>query len=113
MGATPMTGQVTRTATVFTRHAADCPDLERGSQWRKCNCRKSVLTYDGAARKQKMVSAKTRSWEKADAFARQWLDQFDPVKMELRALQAEKEIRSVTIQKAVSSYLQDMIFRLG
>jgi len=33
--------------------------------------------------------------EKAEDAARQWLESVDPVKMQLRALQAEKELQTV------------------
>ncbi len=102
---------VTRTATVFVRHSATCPQIAQGSEWRKCNCRKSLLLYDGATKKQRKVSAKTRSWEKAEDKARLWIEQFDPVKVELKRLQAEKESRTVTIEHAVAAYIADMKFR--
>ena len=97
------------TAKVFTRHHAECKDAKRGGGWAGCNCRKSVLAYNGSTRKQRVISAHTRSWEKAQQQAEEWLDQFDPTKRE----QARQESEAVTIEKAVSSYLQDMIFRLG
>src|SRR5258708_31419221 len=97
------------TAKVFTRHHAECKDAKRGGGWAGCDCRKSVLTYNGATRKQRVISAHTRSWEKAQQRAEEWLDQFDPTKRE----QARQEEAAVTVEKAVFSYLQDMIFRLG
>jgi integrase len=106
-------GPITRTCTVFVRHASGCSDRAKGPQWHRCDCRKWLLIYDGTTRKQRKVSAKTRSWEKAEEAARLWLDQYDPTKVELRALRAEKEMHTVTIEKAVFSYLQDMITRLG
>jgi integrase len=105
--------EITRTCTVYVRHAAECADAERGPQWHRCDCRKWLLMYDGSTQKQRKVSAKTRSWEKAEEASRLWLDQFDPTKVELRALRAEKELQTATIEKAVHSYIQDMIFRLG
>jgi integrase len=109
-----MTDNVTRTATVFVRHSMDCPDRERGTDWKKCGCRKSLLLYDGATKVQRKISAKTRSWEKAEAKAREWLEQFDPVKVELRRLQAEREAergKAVKIEQAVAGYIADMKFR--
>ncbi|PYU58038.1 MAG: hypothetical protein DMG55_18035 [Acidobacteria bacterium] len=102
---------ITRTATVFVRHSANCPQIAQGSEWRKCNCRKSLLLYDGATKKQRKVSAKSRSWEKAEDKARQWIEQFDPVKVELKRLQAEKQSRTVSIEHAVAAYNADMKFR--
>jgi integrase len=109
-----MTDSVTRTATVFVRHSEECPDRERGSDWKKCDCRKSLMLYDGATKKQLKVSAKTRSWEKAEGKAREWLEQFDPTKMELKKLQAEREAergKAAKIEQAVFAYLADMEFR--
>ena len=108
--------QITYTATVFVRHSAACPDAKRGSDWRKCNCRKSLLLYNGANQKQEKVSAKTRSWEKAETQAREWLDSFDPEKIRLKQLEAEldrKQGKAVRIEQAVAGYLADMITRLG
>src|SRR6266478_1051765 len=107
---------VTRTATVFVRHGAACPDAARGTDWRKCNCRKSLLLYDGATKTQTKESAKTRSWEKAEAKAREWLDSHDPEKIRLRQLEAEldrKQGKAARIEQAVAGYLVDMIARLG
>jgi len=107
---------VTYTATVFVRHGDSCPDSARGPQHRKCNCRKYVLRYDSATQQQKKVSAKTRSWEKAEAAAREWVDDKDPAKQEMKRLQAaleKKEGAAVTIETAVAKYLADMIYRLG
>lgn len=112
----PLTTNATRTATVFVRHSSDCKDKHRGSQWRKCTCRKSLLVYDGETKKQRKISSKTRSWEKAEGQAQSWLDQFDPLKIELKRLQDEKAARlekAKRIEDAVGGYLADMIFRLG
>src|SRR5579862_5319116 len=102
---------ITRTVTVVVRHAAACKDKDKGSDWRKCNCRKSVLTYDGG--RQSRVSAKTRSWSQAEDFAQKLRDKWDPVKEELSRLKAEKERQQVTIEKAVALYTADMVVRLG
>jgi integrase len=109
-----MPDNVTRTATVFVRHSTGCSDRRRGTGWKKCGCRKSLLLYDGATKRQRKVSAKTRSWEKAETKAREWLDQFDPVKVQLKMLQAEKEAlhgKAVKIEQAVAAFIADMKFR--
>ena len=102
---------ITRTVTVVVRHAAACKDKGRGSDWRNCKCRKSVLIYDGG--RQSRVSAKTRSWAQAEDFAQKLRDKWDPVKQELARLKAEKERQQVTIEKAVALYTADMVVRLG
>jgi len=104
---------ITRTATVIVRHAADCASKGEGSEWRKCTCRKSLLLYDGATQKQMRVSAKTRNWSVAETKAQEWLDQFDPLKLEIKRLKAEKEVKTVSIEQAVAAYLADLLFRLG
>src|SRR5438309_4570920 len=96
-------GAITRTARVYVRHSAKCEDKSKGVSWRKCACRKSVMTYDNGV--QTIVSAKTRNWSEAEKQAQAWLDQFDPTKMELRRLKAEKESKTVTIEEAVRKYL--------
>jgi integrase len=104
---------ITRTATVIVRHATDCPSKKEGAEWRKCTCRKSLLLYDGATQKQTRVSAKTRNWSVAEDKAQQWLDQFDPLKLEIKRLKAEKEVKTVSIEQAVAAYIANKIFELG
>lgn len=110
---------VNTTAKVIVRHSNDCPDRKRGPEWRKCDCRKSFIAYDGVARNangnltNRIISAKTRSWSKAEEAAQDWLDQFDPEKAELKRLRAEKERQQVRIDAAVALYLSDMAARLG
>src|SRR2546426_1227923 len=104
----------TYTARVVVRHAATCKDKARGSDWRKCKCRKSLLVYDGGGSGgNRHISAKTRSWEKAEEEKQKWLDRFDPEKQELKRLRAEKERKQVRIEDAVALYLADMAARLG
>lgn len=102
------------TATVVVRHSPNCPDKDRGPDWRKCNCRKGIRTYEGGGPgSNRYRSAHTRSWQKAEEFRQQWLDQFDPVKQELKQLKAVKEAKQVTVESAVVSFIKDMLFRLG
>src|SRR5580704_19636893 len=130
-------GPMEPTATVIVRyHSDDCPypkalksqahapdkdatakAIEKAKG--KCTCPKSLLVYDGATRNKKgrlvnrIVSAKTRSWSKAEKNAQDWLDQFDPDKVELKSLRAQKERQRVRIEDAVALYLADMVARLG
>lgn len=106
----------TRTAKVYARHSADCKHREQGGDFKGCNCPKWICFYDGATKRQWKESAKTRTWEKAQDQAVAWLEQFDPVKVKVKQLEAEIEAQrgtTVSIEKAVFSYLQDQIFRLG
>jgi integrase len=106
------------TAKVIVRHGLNCPDRKRGADWRKCNCRKSLLLYDGTTRKNgkltnRIVSAKTRSWSRAEKDAQDWLDSFDPEKQELKQLRAAKEREQKRLEEAVALYCADMIRQHG
>lgn len=109
--ATIETNNVTRTATVYVRHSPDCKHAAAGPQFRKCNCRKWLLLYDGTTKQQGKVSAKTRSWAEAEVKANEWIDKFDPLKVELAELKAEKQAKQIPIEDAVQSYLKDMAAR--
>jgi site-specific recombinase XerD len=102
-------GETLYTASVLVRHNTKCADRDKGGDWTQCDCRKSILVYNGATRKQGRISAHTRSWAQASILAEGWLDQFDPFKLERK----KQEAQAVTVEKAVFSYLQDMITRLG
>jgi integrase len=116
------------TYTVFVRHSANCKDKNKGRDYKYCGCRKSISVYDPriadpkerqthfldpAGRMQRSpFSAKTRSWNDAEDIARGLHDRHDPDKVraaaaeaKLKAIQAEKESQSVTIEKAVSAFL--------
>ncbi len=95
-----------RSAKVIVRHGPNCNHAS------KCNCRKSLLLYDPngiptkqGLRTQVKVSAKTTSWEAAERAGREWLESFDPDKIEIKRLKAEKETKTATIEKAVESFL--------
>src|SRR5438132_4145998 len=108
------TAPITRTAKVVVRHSAKCTDRDRGGEWRRCRCPKSILVYEGGGSgSNRLISAKTRSWEQAERFAQEWRDAFDPEKQELKRLRSEKERQQVRIEDAVALYLADMIARLG
>ena len=98
----------TRTARVFVRHSEDCKDRDKGTDYRRCNCRKSILYYDGQKKANRRISANTRSWQRAEAFAVDFLDQFDPLKAEIKKLKQEAEAKETLIDVAVSAYFEDM-----
>jgi integrase/recombinase XerD len=57
---------------VYTRHHPDCIHAKK-RYWAKCNCPKWLaITSDDAPRK--LLSAKTRSWERAEKKAKEILD---------------------------------------
>ena len=61
----------TQTISVYTRHSSRCSRAGE-LQWRRCKCAKYLyLLKDGTRR---TVSAKTRSWEKAEAKAQEIRD---------------------------------------
>ncbi len=93
------------TVKVYTRHNRNCPKRDR-SDWARCNCVKWLYIYrDG---KYKLVSGKTRSWEKAEQKARELRDSFDPVRQLQRQLEAKAQKRQVEIASAVENFLQEI-----
>lgn len=99
---------------MIVRHSADCKDKAKGGDWRKCDCPKALLIYEGEGTgKNRRVSAKTRSWAKAEKAAQEILDSWDPEKVELKQLRAKKEREQVRIEDAIALYIQDQIRNLG
>src|SRR6267378_8464994 len=86
----------TQTVSVYTRHSADC-SRKGEPQWRRCKCAKYLyLLRDG---KDKTISAKTRSWEKAEQQAQEIRDSWDPVK------QRRAKFPVVVLSSSVRSFL--------
>lgn len=102
----PRNPHVTRTVSVYARHSADCKHKSKGGYFRNCNCPKWLYIYDGE--KDAPRSAKTRSWEEAEKQAQIIRDSFDPVKLELAMLKAERDHEAVTLEKAVQTYYNDL-----
>jgi len=72
------------------------------------------LVYEGqGSGKNRRVSAKTRSWEQAEKRAQELRDSWDPEKLELKRLRAEKERQQVPLEDAVALFLADQMTRLG
>jgi len=69
-------------------------DRGKGSNWRHCDCWKSLLVYDGEPRKN------NRAWEEAQKRAQDLRDSWDPLKVELNRLRAEEERKQVRIEAA-------------
>jgi integrase len=103
----------TFTVTVFTRHSADCPKKDV-PQWKRCKCRKSIYIYEDG--RKSYISAKTRSWEKAEKLAQQERDKRDPVKLEMARLAAlrvkeqeaaaAREANQTTITEALERWIR-------
>jgi hypothetical protein len=45
---------------------------------------------------------------RSGAVRREWLDSFDPTKIELKRLRMEKELRTVPLEVAVEKFLEDL-----
>jgi hypothetical protein len=82
---------------VYTRHSQEC-DHRDDINWRRCRCPKWIqgVTVDGGPLR---VTAKTRSWEQAEARARQVESAADPNKPQVKP--------AITIVEAVSSFRAD------
>jgi integrase len=111
----PMTPDpLTRTVKVQVRHSPDCKHKNRGPEFKGCQCPKVLRVYEGGgAGANRRISAKTRSWEKAEEFAREYRDSFDPRLQKLKQLESEKERQQVRIEEAVALFTADMVTRLG
>jgi integrase/recombinase XerD len=90
----------TTTITVFTRHAPDCPKKD-DRYWRRCKCRKALYIYEDG--RDRIVSAKTRSWEQAELLAKSELAYRDPTQRKLREIEAkEEEKRVAALSKVIT-----------
>jgi integrase/recombinase XerD len=97
---------------VLTRHSSECPKRDDPT-FRKCNCRKQLYIYEHG--KAGYVSAKTRSWTKADEFMRAQIDARDPVKKALREIEdkeaakvAAQQARQITVSDALKEWLSGL-----
>lgn len=105
------------TITVFARHSSDCPK-HADPQWKRCKCRKTLYIREGG--KTRYVSAKTRSWERAEKVAQEERDKRDPVKVILQKI-AEREaakkaaavLGATTFEAAIKQYLGGMKTQRG
>jgi integrase len=103
-----------RTVKVQVRHSPKCKDKHRGTDWRRCRCRKILRVYEGGGPgANRRITTKTRSWEEAERQAEELRESWDPIKSELKRLKADKESKNVTIESAVALYIADMVARLG
>jgi len=97
------------TVKVYTRHNRNCPKRDR-SDCARCNCMKWLCIYrDG---KYKLVSARTRSWEKAGQKASELRDSFDPVKQLQGQLEAKAQKRDIK-ECAALERLRKYVARIG
>jgi hypothetical protein len=98
----------TQTVTVYTRHQESCP--KNGEPyWKRCHCMKYLYVYRENTSRQ--VSAKTRSWERAEERAQEIRDSWSPVKALQRELEEKvrkSEAREVLISDAVALFLKEV-----
>jgi integrase/recombinase XerD len=98
----------TQTVSVYTRHSSTCPKAGE-PQWRRCKCAKYLYLLKNG--KRQTVSAKTRSWEKAEAKAQEIRDAWDPVKQKMRELEGLKQAQlaeEVMIEIALDRWLNSI-----
>jgi integrase len=98
----------TQNVTVYTRHKPSCP--KNGEPyWKRCHCMKYLYLYkDGESRQ---VSAKTRSWEKAEERAQEIRDSWNPVRQleqELQTKVRQSESNQIALADAVSTFLKEV-----
>jgi len=105
---TTITSEITRTVKVIVRHAAKCKDKDKGTEGPRCQCAKPLLIYEGDKKANRRVSAKTRSWARAEQAEQELRDSWDPRLKKLAQLQAKKEAKQVRIEAALALYLADM-----
>lgn len=83
---------------VYTRHAQNC-DHRDDINWRRCRCPKWIQGVGADGRGQIRITAKTRSWEQAEARARLMDQAADPTKPKIKP--------AVTVAEAVSNFRAD------
>jgi integrase/recombinase XerD len=103
----PNTDSTLVTVKVYTRHKRTCPKRDR-PDWARCNCVKWLYVYRNG--KDTPVSAKTRSWERAEQKARELRDSFDPTRQLQRQLEAKLDARNgqVEISLAVEQFVKEV-----
>ncbi len=99
--------QGVETVKVYARHKRSCPKRDR-PDWARCNCMKWLYIY--RAGKDKLVSAKTRSWERAEQKARELRDAFDPTKQLQRQLELKLKAHDgrVEISLAIAQFQKEL-----
>jgi integrase len=85
---------------VYTRHNPDCPKKD-DSNWRRCRCPKWIDGTLPGREGRFRLSAKTKSWEQAELFARK----YERSAVEGDDVQKAKQLP--TVKEAVAAYLAD------
>jgi hypothetical protein len=99
--------RTTETVSVYTRHGADCPKSSE-PYWRRCRCLKYLYIYHNGTSRQ--ISAKTRSWEKAEQKAHEIRESLDPANQLRRQLEAkiQRHDSQVEIAAAADEFLKEV-----
>src|SRR5205807_3570510 len=100
-------GRTTETVSVYTRHGADCPKSSE-PYWRRCRCLKYLYIYHNGTSQQ--ISARTRSWEKAEQKTHEIRASIDPTNQLRRQLEAKIQGHDsqVEISAATEEFLKDV-----
>jgi integrase/recombinase XerD len=106
----------TVTIKVIVRHSKACKheNPKLGQDYKDCNCRKHIYIYENG--NDRPISAKTRSWEKAEQMAQAERDKRDPLQQRLKEIERivaagmtamfnAQATRSITIDKATALWL--------
>ena len=96
-----------RTVAVYARHKPECPN-KGNPYWRKCRCTKYLYIYSNGASRQ--ISAKTRSWEKAEKRAQEIRESFDPAKQLQRELETKTPTHDggIEIAQATDEFMKEI-----
>jgi len=90
---------------VYTRHKNNCSKNSE-PYWKRCNCMKYLYVYcDGRSRQ---ISAKTRSWEKAEQTAQKIRASFDPASQLQQQLEAKSEAARMELIVAINEFAKEM-----
>jgi hypothetical protein len=100
--------RTTETVSVYTRHSAGCAK-NSDPYWRRCRCLKYLYIYQNGTSRQ--ISARTRSWEKAEQKAHEIRASIDPANQLRRQLEAKIQGHGsqVEVSAAAEEFLKEVL----
>jgi integrase/recombinase XerD len=103
----PVSVRDTSTVAVYTRHKPECPN-NGNPYWRKCRCLKYLYIYCNGHCRQ--ISARTRSWEKAEQQAHSMRESLSPSRRLEKEFEAKARghERQVEIAEAIDEFLNEV-----